>query len=188
MVLGQLEVMRLVRSFVVTAMTVTVGAGAHVLAGGHFAPGWLIALALCMGWPVLFALSTRRWSFLQVLAFMALTQVVMHTAMEMAMPTAAHDHVSGLVTQSAPDTSMAVFHLVATVLLSLAVAVEEWALHWSVRIVRLMAAIVPTPERPFARMGHLVVHTRRELLRAHEVAGRAPPSGPRLRSLILLER
>lgn len=175
--MGQLQLLRAGRAIVLTLLTVTVAVGAHHLGHGHSAPVWLMLAAAVAGWPFLYAVSARRWTYTQVFAFMGLTQLLMHAVMQMSMPLSHHAHVT--VHDSGLDVRMVVAHLGATALLAGAVALGERALDWTITLVRLIASFEPTPVQLWHRAEHACLTRLQSLLRAENLAGRAPPRGTR---------
>lgn len=130
--------MRWARSASVAALTACSAGLAHVTGGGHRAPVLLLVALTVVGTPMMFALSGRRWRLGQLIAVMGFTQLALHIAMSMSMPTASMtmSHAAGAQAVSSHGTSlmMAATHVGVTVAFAAALAYGERLLAWTLRV------------------------------------------------------
>ncbi|MCD9197856.1 hypothetical protein [Aeromicrobium wangtongii] len=159
---------RLVRGGLVALLTMTLGVGAHVWAGGH-APSVTAAGVLVLAFTAAcWALSSQRWTARPLLAMFLLAQVGTHTVAVVEHP----DASMGMV-------AMIPAHAAAAALLVVMVTSGERAAielveHLALRCLALRA--VPAPRPTTARAASRIVSPGAGFL-GGPVRGRAPPRG-----------
>ena len=129
--------------------------------------------AVVVGIPVLYVLSARRWRFCQIVAFMAITQLLMHAVMSMSMPHS--HHAAAHLSNHSADVKMASFHTLATLILAAGLSWGERALAWTLAALVRWVVLDPTPVAQWRKPQTHRVTLGQDLLWAASLPGRAPP-------------
>lgn len=142
--------LRILRSALLAGLSTTTSVFAHVAAGGEFPPTWLTISITGILWAGAYALSSRALTLLQVLAVTGFGQILINGALASAHSPANQctqpigqvidAHSGAILAESGPLANitqvmsmtpmMAAAHVLATLLLTLAVAGAEKAWDW----------------------------------------------------------
>ncbi|MCG7429169.1 hypothetical protein [Dermacoccus nishinomiyaensis] len=178
MELGQKQQVRWVRSLLVAALTACSAGAAHVAGGGHRAPVLLLISLTVIGTPIMHAVSTRRWSFAQLVGVMAVAQLALHAAMSTLMPasmTMPHHASAADVSADGTSATMAASHIGMTWLFAALLAYGEKVLAWTIRVLVPQIQLAPFGEFPTACTVFDDIRAPRLVTLHAPRASRAPP-------------
>lgn len=171
--------LRIVRSLVLSGLTLVLGMGAHSAAGAPLPPVGLLIICLSAIWAVVLPLARVRLTLPRILTVVIGGQLGTHMLLEISTTAGAHHDMQ------APSWTIVAAHTIAAGLVAIWLALGEQCL-WSILtllsqrmqwIFESVAALVVVDDRAIARLVLLVPSPDpvRKLVRAKIPIRRGPP-------------